>query len=223
MAKITKQTKSSYTTIDNDAIRDMNLTNKDLGILIRLLALPDSWNFSIMGLIKGNKVPGSKNSIAEGIKRLEQLGYMQRVQNRNNGQFGSNDWIVTDSLYIPSGDKLSPCPKKRDAGKRDTEKWDPVFRAQVNKDNTIIDLQKKDNVLSPEDYAALITKYGHTLVDDMINYIIKKNYKNCMNVPTISKWIDERLNRPRPQHKNNRFEYEHNYDFEALEKEILAN
>lgn len=216
MGKLQNDFEGSFTVVVNSIIRDQNLNNKDLGLLVRLISLPSGWNFSVAGLIAGHITPDKKKSISSSVRRIEELGYLRRIQSRNeeDGKFGSCDWILGNTPYSPL--TLFRSTDNRSAGNPSTEKG-----SQLNKDILTKETSKKDNVLSAEDYAILYDKYGHTLVDDMISYIIKKNYKNCMNVPTISKWIDERLNRP--QHNNNRFEYEHNYDFVALEKEILAN
>lgn len=215
MGKMQNNFEGSFTVVVNSIIRDQNLCNKDLGLLVRLIALPSGWNFSIAGLA-GHVCPDKKKSISSSVIRIEELGYLRRIQSRDeyNGKFGSCDWILGNTPYSPL--TLFRSTDNRSAENPSTEK-SPQLNKQVLKKQE----SKKDNVLSPEDYAALIAKYGNTAVDDMIAYILKKNYKNCMNVPTISKWIDERLNRPR--HNNNRCGYEHNYDFDSLEKELIAN
>lgn len=204
-----------YTVVINSIVRDQNLNNKDLGLLVRLISLPSGWNFSIAGLA-GHVCPDKKKSISSSVMRIEELGYLRRIQARDehNGKFSSGDWILDNTPYSP----LTPfrSTENRSTENRSTEKGSQINKQVYNTQKT-----KKDNVLSPEDYAALTAKYGNTAVDDMINYIVRKKYKNCMNVPTISKWIDERLNRPR--HNNNRCGYEHNYDFDSLEKDLLEN
>ena len=43
--------KGGFTTIYNLTIRDNNLSNKSLGLLVKLLSLPENWNFSFNGIV----------------------------------------------------------------------------------------------------------------------------------------------------------------------------
>ena len=50
MAILRKENKQRYTTILHEITVDENLSLKDLGLLIKLLSLPDDWEFTEKGL-----------------------------------------------------------------------------------------------------------------------------------------------------------------------------
>lgn len=85
-----------FTTVSQKIIRDDRLTLKDLGLLVRLLSLPDNWNFSERGLFAIFKQDGS-TSIRTGLKNLEKLGYLKREQKREKGKLAQIEWSIYDA------------------------------------------------------------------------------------------------------------------------------
>ncbi len=90
-----------FTTVSQKIIRDDRLTLKDLGLLVRLLSLPDNWNFSERGLFAIFKQDGS-TSIRTGLKNLERLGYLKREQKREKGKLAQIEWSIYD---VPQSSK----------------------------------------------------------------------------------------------------------------------
>lgn len=73
---------SNYTTIDNSIFRNKDMSYKATGLLCEMLSLPDSWDFSISGLVALKK---DKDTIVRtSLKELEKLGYLKRTQIRND-------------------------------------------------------------------------------------------------------------------------------------------
>lgn len=100
MAFLRKSKKTSFTVIDSDIIRDDNLSLKDLGLLIRLLSLPDNWEFSENGLMLIFK-KDKQGSIRTGLKNLERLGYLSRAKIRDDkGKYIGCDWIINEQPYL---------------------------------------------------------------------------------------------------------------------------
>lgn len=84
-----------------DILRDANLTMQDRGLLMTLFALPDDFNFSIRAMTK--ILPEGKDAIANSVSRLEDMGYIARVQLRNeDGSFGHN---VLGVYEVPTNTK----------------------------------------------------------------------------------------------------------------------
>lgn len=96
-----------FTTVSQNIIRDDRLTLKDLGLLVRLLSLPDNWNFSERGLFAIFTQDGS-TSIRTGLKNLERLGYLQREQKREKGKLAQIEWSIYD---VPKLDKKPQAEK----------------------------------------------------------------------------------------------------------------
>ena len=96
MAILRNASKGKYTVLNNGIFRDENLSAKSLGILAKMLSLPDNWEFSETGLCSIFKKDG-RSSIRSGLKELEQNGYLVRSRVRDeSGKLTSAEWTVSD-------------------------------------------------------------------------------------------------------------------------------
>lgn len=114
MAILRKQNRKNYTVIDNDVFRDTELSNKALGLLCRMLSLPDGWEFSVRGLaaLSNDCVDGIMSQLSE----LEEDGYLRRRRLRDKGRFKGFEYIVSE---VKMGDGFDKSPH---TGKPYTEK-----------------------------------------------------------------------------------------------------
>ena len=96
MAILRNASKGKYTVLNNGIFRDENLSAKSLGILAKMLSLPDNWEFSVTGLCSIFKKDG-RSSIRSGLKELEENGYLVRSRVRDeSGKLTSTEWTVSD-------------------------------------------------------------------------------------------------------------------------------
>ena len=96
MAILRNASKGKYTVLNNGIFRDENLSAKSLGILAKMLSLPDNWEFSETGLCSIFKKDG-RSSIRSGLKELEENGYLVRSRVRDeSGKLTSTEWTVSD-------------------------------------------------------------------------------------------------------------------------------
>ena len=78
----------NYTAMSNYHFRDMNLSLKAVGLLSKMLSLPDNWDYSQAGLAKICK--DGEDAIASALKELEKCGYLVRERTRDaNGRMSS--------------------------------------------------------------------------------------------------------------------------------------
>lgn len=78
----------NYTAMSNYHFRDMNLSLKAVGLLSKMLSLPDNWDYSQAGLAKICK--DGEDAIASALKELEKYGYLVRERTRDaNGRMSS--------------------------------------------------------------------------------------------------------------------------------------
>lgn len=99
MAKLKKIKRSGFTTMANSAIEDNRLSLRDRGLLQFIYHLPEDWNFSIMGLQKvlgGDDALDKRDALRKSLNNLERMGYLRRIQKREGGRFGENDWLISD-------------------------------------------------------------------------------------------------------------------------------
>ena len=96
MSKLIKKYKSKFTNISNDIFMNKSLSYKDIGLLTQLLSLPDDWEFNAKGLATIHK--DCVNSVQNGLKSLEEKGYLTRIRNRDEkGRLHESDyWIYDD-------------------------------------------------------------------------------------------------------------------------------
>lgn len=83
----------NYTVMSNYHLRDLNLSYKARGILSTILSLPDTWDYTLMGLAKISK--DGISSVRAGVIELENAGYITRSQSRDEkGMYTKNIYNV---------------------------------------------------------------------------------------------------------------------------------
>lgn len=95
MAILRKHQRAQYTVIDNTIFRDRELSNKALGMLCRMLSLPDGWEFSVMGLVALSS--DGKSGVMSQLDELEAHGYLVRNQVRIGGKIAGVEYIVSET------------------------------------------------------------------------------------------------------------------------------
>ena len=80
-----------YTVVNNQFLRDKTLDLECRGLLITMLSLPDTWNFTGRGLAA--ILPCGKTKVFRLLNKLEETGYLKREEIRNDkGQ-------ISDTIY----------------------------------------------------------------------------------------------------------------------------
>lgn len=99
---------AKYTTVSNVAANDPKLSLKAKGIFYFLMSKPDSWTISERGLM--TQLREGRTAIAAALKELEDAGYLQREQVRNEGgRFKTGNNVLREEPWLgfPSTDKSS--------------------------------------------------------------------------------------------------------------------
>ncbi len=140
MPQIKVEKKDKFTQIDNNLIRNQNLSLKAKGLLIYMLSLPDDWDYSISGLSATCKE--GKSSIRSAIDELITQRYITRSLARGkNGLLDGYEYVAYEtpqpSCDYPTTDNRSPDHPSSD---------DP---ASENRTQQIKDLTNKDNTNTP--------------------------------------------------------------------------
>jgi len=104
MAIVRAKRKTNFTIIGNTGLKDKRLSLKAKGLLAYMLSLPDDWKFYETELIEHST--DKRDSVRSGLKELEKLGYLVRLQTRvERGKFGQRDWQISDE---PNLTPISP-------------------------------------------------------------------------------------------------------------------
>ncbi|MCD8190265.1 MAG: helix-turn-helix domain-containing protein [Clostridiales bacterium] len=127
---------TNYTTMSNYHLRDQKLTLKAKGLLSLCLSLPESWDYSVRGLVAICKE--GKDSIVKTLQELEQCGYLERHQLRqDDGKMGGIEYVIYEMPHAPCTEKPraeNPDADTPDTAKPDAEKPRPGNPPQLNKE-----------------------------------------------------------------------------------------
>lgn len=100
MAILKNPGRNNFTVVDNYALRDENLSLKARGLLVTMLSMPDNWQFSESGLCSIFTKDG-QSSIRNGLKELEECGYLTRKRTRDDfGRLSHVEWIIYDKPHL---------------------------------------------------------------------------------------------------------------------------
>lgn len=107
--------KENFTTLPNALLQDKNLSCRDRGLLVWMLSKPQDWNFSHKAILAELQFD-KKGAIQASINNLSRIGYLEIIQERNNGRLGKTVWYVSDTPY-PNIQDTAPYPEIPDSGK----------------------------------------------------------------------------------------------------------
>ena len=108
MPILKKEYKEKYTSIDNEILMDKNLDLRTLGLLIKMLSLPNDWEFSEKGLEALFEKDG-QTSVRTGLKNLEKYGYLKREKVKGeNGLFKGVEWTISEYPKISQKSEEKP-------------------------------------------------------------------------------------------------------------------
>lgn len=83
----------NYSIIANYHFKEKGLSLKAKGLLSLMLSLPDTWHYSISGLVTLSK--DGKDSVMAALAELEEFGYLKRTRVTNDkGQFSGVQYDI---------------------------------------------------------------------------------------------------------------------------------
>lgn len=87
-------------------LKDKRLSLRDRGLMVTLMSLTEEWEFSIRGV--ASILTDGKAAIQKSLKRLEELKYISRSQERDvSGKYTKNVLVINDNP------ESSPCTEIR--------------------------------------------------------------------------------------------------------------
>ena len=91
----------NFTVMSNYHFKEKEMGLKAKGLLSLMLSLPDSWNYSVSGLVSLSK--DGKDGVMSALAELEKFGYLTRTRVQNEkGQFSGIEYHIFE---IPQGKK----------------------------------------------------------------------------------------------------------------------
>lgn len=129
---------NNYTTMSNYHLRDTNLSLKAIGLLSKILSLPEDWDYSITGLVSICKE--QRSAVEAALKELKAGGYLfveKLMPNKTDS--GRIEYIY--HIYE------QPRSEKQEAEKQGVENQCIENQLQLNTDKLNTEKQNNNNVL----------------------------------------------------------------------------
>ena len=98
----------NFTMMSNHHLRNKKLSLKAVGLMSKILSLPDEWDYSLKGLAKLNT--DGIDGVRSAVQELEDAGYIIRRQRRDkNGRMAQSEYLVFEipELAKPASDSPS--------------------------------------------------------------------------------------------------------------------
>ena len=93
MSKVRVHKNGNFTVMSNFHFKEKKMSLKAKGLLSLMLSLPDTWNYSISGLVTLSK--DGKDSVMSALAELEKFGYLERERMTNSkGQFSGIEYNI---------------------------------------------------------------------------------------------------------------------------------
>ena len=117
---------ANYTVLSNYHFKEKNMSLKAKGLLSLMLSLPDTWNYTIAGLVSLSK--DGKDSVMSALAELEKFGYLIREQKVNKkGQFSGVEYNIFEQPQAQV-----PVAENQNSEKEITENQNSENQSQLN-------------------------------------------------------------------------------------------
>lgn len=103
MGVIRVQHNDNYTTMSNYHLRDSRLSLRAMGLMSKMLSLPDDWDYTVAGLAAICKE--GREAVRKVLQELEDAGYLERDQSREGGRFSGYDYTLHEEPTLPEEDQ----------------------------------------------------------------------------------------------------------------------
>lgn len=201
----------NFTVMSNHHLRDKSISCKACGLLSKMLALPDDWDYTTRGLAAICK--DGLDSIRSALKELEKAGYLERRQLRDEqGRIADLEYVIfetprhsepcTDLPYTENPNTVKPnpaCPLMDDPDSGNPSQLSTNIpntkTSKTNRSNTdsflprsppsrhVIDgRNERDRIHKQIEYDYLVTPNNRDQVDELVEIMLEVSL-NCS--PTI--------------------------------------
>lgn len=176
---------ANYTVLSNYHFKEKGMSLKAKGLLSLMLSLPDSWNYTIAGLVSLSK--DGKDSVMSALAELETFGYLIRNQKINDkGQFSGVEYNIFEEPQ-----HKNPVADNQHSEKENAEKSHAENQSQLNtnfiknlKNEVLEELNTYTEVLSSIkdkelrelylDYAEMRKDLDYPLTPESMRYLIRR-------------------------------------------------
>lgn len=124
----------NFTVMSNHHFKEKGLSLKSKGLLSLMLSLPETWNYSVAGLVSLSK--DGKDGVMSALGELEKFGYLsrKRVQNEK-GQFSGVEYHIFEVPQMEkpiAGKPISDNPNAENQPQLNTNKIKFLKNKKIN-------------------------------------------------------------------------------------------
>lgn len=207
MAVVRVNKTKDYSVMSNNHFREKAMSLKAKGLLSLMLSLPETWDYSIAGLVTLSK--DGKDSVMNALNELEDFGYLVRTRLKDKkGKFAGYDYDIYENPQAVKSKADNSNTEKPCAEKPNTEKSQQynTNKLNTNKKNTKqLSTNKSKKESQPEarpSFNELIDTYanGNEEIKDLLGEWLKiRKIKNAvmtnktieLNLQNIKKYASE--------------------------------
>lgn len=163
MSKVLVEKTKNYTVMSNNHFKEQKMSLKAKGLLSMMLSLPDTWDYSVSGLVKLSK--DGKDSVMAALAELEKFGYLKRERKTNEkGQFAGIDYTVYEEPQ-----RENPISEKQHEENQNSENPQQLSTKGIKSSSKEEDTKE----LNTEEFEQVIASYVpyESLKDYYRNYI----------------------------------------------------
>lgn len=168
MAVIRVNKTSNYSVMSNYHFREKEMSLKAKGLLSQMLSLPDSWDYSIQGLVAIN--PEKESAIVSTLKELQKFGYL-RIDKLLPNETESGRFEYVYNIYEePQKQGL----EKQDLENQGLEIQDLENQGQLN--TNILNTNKTNtNVLNTNNNRGTTKRFKKPTIEEIEDYCKERN------------------------------------------------
>lgn len=196
MSKVRVHKTGNFTVMSNYHFKERKMSLKAKGLLSLMLSLPDTWNYSVSGLVTLSK--DGKDSVMSALAELEKFGYLTRERVTNSkGQFAGIEYNIYEEPQTENPIAEKPTSVSKKAENPIAEK-PPLLNTNQLITNEIKDL-KELNIY--EEFGDLLEEiFNNDLKGLYIDYI---EMRNKIDAPLTHKGLEKLIERCERLSNNN--------------------
>ena len=188
---------SNFTIISAKLLRTNKIRNKLIGFMMKVLSLPNSWNFSMSGLKAICKE--GKTAVHNAVNKLIDKGYLVRTKLLSNESVNNHFEYVYSFFDVPvskeEADELDAETRRKAITIREGGRAKSVFSSTGEKqkvENPYLDIPSAETPLAENQgqYNNNKTIQKNQLLSDKSS-IIPAATKSTFNIPSVEKLNDE--------------------------------
>jgi len=170
----------NYTTISNVILRDKRLSLKAKGLLVTVMGLPDTWDFTVQGI--ATTLKEGRDAITGAIAELIEFDYCTRVDERDaDGKFIGIDYTFHEAPILSVVEPITENPI--------TDNPPTGNPPQLSKQEELSKQREKDTVALFEFWKSTMNLNGNTFLTPKRENAIKSRLKQGYTVERIKNAI----------------------------------